>query len=167
MYSVNRRYKMIKYIPGNNSKLDFGKKTLRAFINGSVGLIALCSVGLMTSTTEVSAVDLEGCVLLPNTGNYVRYPGQIDCYTGQHVSVEGNAGNNIGVAPGKRAPRSEYDRLCRNIDRQVGISISEAKQAKAAFRARDWSAFKQHTKASIAAAKKAKKKIVRKIHLKH
>ncbi|MEH6724697.1 MAG: hypothetical protein V7703_00975 [Hyphomicrobiales bacterium] len=122
---------------------------------------------MMTSTTEVSAVDLEGCVLLPNTGNYVRYPGQIDCFTGQHVSVAANAGNNIGTSPGKREPRSEYDRLCRNIHRQVGISISEAGQAKAAFKAKDWSAFKQHTKASIAAAKKAKKKVVRKIHLKH
>lgn len=152
---------MIKYILSRNSKSEFGKKTLRAMRNGTMGLIALCSIGFLTSTTEVSAVDLDGCVLLPNTGNYVRYPGQIDCFTGQHVSVEANAGNNIGTPPthaDQRGTRSVYDSVCKALEQHARSSIRSAIKAKQALKNRDWHAAKAHTKNAIKHAKIAKSK---------
>lgn len=127
----------------------------------SSGLIAGAVVAAAMTVTPASAANLEGCVLLPNTGNYVRYPGQIDCYTGKHVSVEANAGNNIGTSPqSRRAEPSRNEKLAHRAHTQherahraFHDAYNYAKAAKAAARARDWSSWKTNTRAAIASTK--------------
>lgn len=131
---------------------------------GKIAIIGALFAGVSFGASAESIINGQKCYLLPNTGNYVTH-GQIDCYTGQHVSVAGNAGNNIGTAPDKRAPRTVTERLKRNIHRQAGIAHDEAHAARDALRARDWPAFREHTRAAVAATKKAVKKARRLSHL--
>lgn len=122
-----------------------------------IGKIAMA--GLLLGATSFGAAEAKSiingqkCYLVPNTGNYVTH-GQIDCYTGQHVSVAGNAGNNIGTSPldrraaamsakDRRAEKhaKAWDGFIRNKHKAVESGVLALK----ALRDRDRAAFRQHT----------------------
>ena len=150
----------------NRDRVHFHKGNImeRCVKYSGTALGVMLAMSLLSfSANAESIINGKTCRLLPNTGNYVTVDGQIDCYTGQFVSVAGNAGNNVGTAPGKAPSRSVEDRLKRNIHRQAGIAHDEAQAARDAFRARDWAGFREHTKAAAAAVKKVAKK-ARRLH---
>lgn len=118
---------------------------------GKIAIIGALFAGVSFAASAETVINGQKCYLVPNTGNYVTH-GQIDCYTGQHVSVAGNAGNNIGTSPLDRRPalstkekRAErhakaWDGFVRNKDKAVE---SKALALKALIN-RDRAAYRQH-----------------------
>ncbi len=111
-------------------------------------------------------IDLNKCYLLPNTGNYVT-DGQIDCYTGQHVSVAGNAGNNVGTSPADRSGKDwrgtrderRHKAAGNAFRKNTRKAVQSALAAKKALKDRDWPAVRQHTRDAVRYGKIAKGKL--------
>lgn len=112
----------------------------------------LATFAIGSAVNAQSIINGKTCYLVPNTSQYVEYPGQTDCYTGEHVSVEANAGNTIGTSPqSRKAPLTRtqkrerrhhraWDRFKNNKHKAVHSSVLAYK----ALRARDWDAYRGH-----------------------
>lgn len=128
-----------------------------------IAIIGALFAGVSFAANAETTINGQKCYLLPNTGNYVT-DGQIDCYTGQHVSVAGNSGNNIGTSPADRRAtamspedrRAErHEKAWKGFVRNKHKAVRSGVLALKALRDRDRSAYRQHKADAALYAKRA------------
>ena len=122
----------------------------RLMVMCAAAFLAMFAIG--SAANAQSIINGKTCYLVPNTSQYVEYPGQTDCYTGEHVSVEGNSGNNIGTSPqARKAPLTHKQKRSRRHDRawdrfknNKHNAVHSGILAYKALRNRDWAAYRSH-----------------------